>query len=117
MGAHRNLRVYGSASQLTLPTVDRSTPSTVIQACRVLLVRNSGIPEENPRTSSAAILRWPKTRRMDRDWCSFKGFLASAGGMWNPEQPPAVRKLDASGRGTEGNREQGIGNSGIGFGG
>ena len=34
----------------------RSTPSTVIHACSVRLVRKRGMPEENPSNSSASIL-------------------------------------------------------------
>ena len=82
-----------------MPTVVRSTFSTVIHACSVLLVRNSGRPDEKPRNSSAAIFGCPKTRRMDVDRCSFKGFLASAGWVVEPgTAAPAVRKLDANGR-------------------
>jgi hypothetical protein len=71
-GDQRNFKEYGKPTRLNKPMAVKSTFSTVIQACRVLLVKNKGNPEEKPSNIRAAILRLPKTCMSDRT-----GFIGS----------------------------------------
>jgi hypothetical protein len=62
-GAHKNFSVYGIPTSANMPIVRKSTPDTVIQACRVAPVKAKGSPEEKPRNVIMAILRLRNTRR------------------------------------------------------
>ncbi|HSS29070.1 MAG TPA: hypothetical protein VLL50_14065 [Usitatibacter sp.] len=63
VGDHRNFHVYGIPTSVKMPMVDRSTPSTVIQAWSVVPVSASGSPEEKASSRIAARLR---SRRASR---------------------------------------------------
>ena len=58
-GDQRNLNVYGRPTREKIPITVRSTFSDVIHACRVVPVRASGIPEENPRSRTKKMRRFP----------------------------------------------------------
>src|SRR5688500_3620773 len=60
--------------------VARSTPSVVIHAWRVRVVRYSGSPDANPRMRIAAILRWPNTRSRElTGGCGLGGWRSASG--------------------------------------
>jgi len=53
------LNVYGRPTREKIPITVRSTFSVVIHACKVVPVRASGIPEENPRSRTKKMRRFP----------------------------------------------------------
>src|SRR3990172_10322082 len=62
-GDQRYLIVYGRPTREKIPITVRSTFSVVIHACRVVPVRASGIPEENPRSRTKKMRRFANAFR------------------------------------------------------
>jgi hypothetical protein len=67
IGAQRNLRVYGKPTRVKRPMVERSTPSSFIQAWRTERVSRSGTPQENPIRKETSI-RGEKMRLSIKDF-------------------------------------------------